>query len=64
MCKQFLITYFFSTDVSEEEQGNYTCYVNNINMMRMKIIVVSKTRLLTQGQLKLHNENSYKIHKI
>ncbi|KYN38400.1 hypothetical protein ALC56_07441 [Trachymyrmex septentrionalis] len=35
-------------DVSQEEQGNYTCYVNNINMMRMKIIVVSKTQLLTQ----------------
>ncbi|KYQ57047.1 hypothetical protein ALC60_04035 [Trachymyrmex zeteki] len=38
----------YLSDVSEEEQGNYTCYVNNINMMRMKIIVVSKTRLLTQ----------------
>ncbi|XP_012055090.1 PREDICTED: uncharacterized protein LOC105618160 [Atta cephalotes] len=39
-------------DVSQQEQGNYTCYVNNINMMRMKIIVVSKTRLLTQGILR------------
>ncbi|XP_025153528.1 uncharacterized protein LOC105183146 [Harpegnathos saltator] len=36
-------------DISKEEQGNYTCYVNNINMMRAKIIVVSKTRLLTQA---------------
>ncbi|XP_071554511.1 uncharacterized protein [Temnothorax nylanderi] len=39
----------YLTDVSKEEQGNYTCYVDNINMMRMKIIVVSKTRLLTQA---------------
>ncbi|XP_072748489.1 uncharacterized protein [Anoplolepis gracilipes] len=36
-------------DVSKEEQGNYTCYVDNINMMRLKIIVISKTRLLTQA---------------
>ncbi|KAL6441498.1 hypothetical protein ACFW04_003582 [Cataglyphis niger] len=36
-------------EVSTEEQGNYTCYVDNINMMRLKIIVVSKTRLLTQA---------------
>ncbi|XP_032673662.1 uncharacterized protein LOC116845267 [Odontomachus brunneus] len=36
-------------DVSKDEQGNYTCYVDNINMMRAKIIVVSKTRLLTQA---------------
>ncbi|XP_071642821.1 uncharacterized protein [Temnothorax longispinosus] len=39
----------YLTDVSKEEQGNYTCYVDNINMMRLKIIVVSKTRLLTQA---------------
>jgi len=49
--------------VSKEEQGNYTCYVDDINMMRLKIIVVSKTRLLTQGQLNLHNENYYRIFK-
>ncbi|XP_018360781.1 PREDICTED: Ig-like V-type domain-containing protein FAM187A [Trachymyrmex cornetzi] len=42
----------YLTDVSQEEQGNYTCYVDNINMMRMKIIVISKTRLLTQGILR------------
>ncbi|XP_024891261.1 uncharacterized protein LOC112467042, partial [Temnothorax curvispinosus] len=42
----------YLTDVSKEEQGNYTCYVDNINMMRLKIIVVSKTRLLTQGILR------------
>ncbi|XP_014474495.1 PREDICTED: uncharacterized protein LOC106744334 [Dinoponera quadriceps] len=36
-------------DVSKEEQGNYTCYVDNIKMMRAKIIVVTKTRLLTRG---------------
>ncbi|XP_039303239.1 Ig-like V-type domain-containing protein FAM187A isoform X2 [Solenopsis invicta] len=39
----------YLTDVSKEEQGNYTCYVDNINMMRLKIIVVSKTRLLTEA---------------
>ncbi|XP_070162896.1 uncharacterized protein [Polyergus mexicanus] len=36
-------------EVSKEEQGNYTCYVDNINMMRLKVIVISKTRLLTQA---------------
>ncbi|KAL0114433.1 hypothetical protein PUN28_011589 [Cardiocondyla obscurior] len=39
----------YLTDVSSDEQGNYTCYVDNVNMMRLKIVVVSKTRLLTQA---------------
>lgn len=43
---------FSPPDISKAEQGNYTCYVDNINMMRVKIIVVSKARLLTQGKLK------------
>ncbi|XP_011872606.1 PREDICTED: uncharacterized protein LOC105564671 [Vollenhovia emeryi] len=42
----------YLTDVSREEQGNYTCFVDNINMMRLKIVIVSKTRLLTQGILR------------
>lgn len=40
------------TDVSTEEEGNYTCYVNNVNMLQVKIIVISKARLLTQGEIK------------
>lgn len=59
-CNAHIIGFFYIVlcndilfiDVSKEEQGNYTCYVDNINMMRAKIIVVSKTRLLTQGKLK------------
>ncbi|XP_020285567.1 uncharacterized protein LOC109855564 isoform X2 [Pseudomyrmex gracilis] len=39
----------YLTDVSKEEQGNYTCYVDDVNMMRLKIVVVSKTRFLTQA---------------
>ncbi|CAL1685542.1 unnamed protein product [Lasius platythorax] len=39
-------------EVSKEEQGNYTCYVDNINMMRLKVIVISKTRFLTQAFLR------------
>lgn len=36
--------------VSKYEEGNYTCYVNDIKMMQLKINVVSKSRLLTQGK--------------
>lgn len=39
-------------DVSTEEEGNYTCYVNNVNMLQVKIIVISKARLLTQEFLR------------
>ncbi|XP_067210347.1 uncharacterized protein [Linepithema humile] len=39
----------YLTDVSKEMQGNYVCYVDNISMMRLKIIIVSKTRFLTQA---------------
>lgn len=54
--KLFVIFYVFHiflfTDVSTEEEGNYTCYVNNVNMLQVKIIVISKARLLTQGEIK------------
>ncbi|XP_017765692.1 PREDICTED: uncharacterized protein LOC108554809 [Eufriesea mexicana] len=39
-------------DVSVHEEGNYTCYVDNVNMMRAKVVVVSKARLLTRGLLR------------
>ncbi|XP_023289486.1 uncharacterized protein LOC111674235 [Orussus abietinus] len=38
--------------VSNAEEGNYTCYVETINMMEVKIIVVSKSLLLTQAFLR------------
>ncbi|XP_024939922.1 uncharacterized protein LOC107266555 isoform X1 [Cephus cinctus] len=38
--------------VSHAEEGNYTCYVDNVNMMQVKVIVVSKSRLLTQAFLR------------
>ncbi|CAK9819269.1 hypothetical protein ANTPLA_LOCUS10162 [Anthophora plagiata] len=36
-------------DVSAHEEGNYTCYIDNIGMMQLKVIVILKARLLTQG---------------
>lgn len=39
-------------DITKDEEGNYTCYVDNENMMQMKIIVVSKTKLLTLALLR------------
>ncbi|KAH0955569.1 hypothetical protein HN011_012101 [Eciton burchellii] len=39
-------------DVSENEEGNYTCYVDDVNMMRMKVIVISKARLLSKAFLR------------
>ncbi|KAK1131364.1 hypothetical protein K0M31_017650 [Melipona bicolor] len=39
-------------DVSTHEEGNYTCYINNVNMMQVKVIVIPKTRLLTQELLR------------
>lgn len=59
-----LTSRFLSTDVSAKEQGNYTCYVDNVNMMRVKIIVVSKPRLLTQGQSKLIIANGMYVRMI
>ncbi|XP_043667124.1 uncharacterized protein LOC122628675 [Vespula pensylvanica] len=34
-------------DITKDEEGNYTCYVDNVNMMQMKIIVVSKSKFFT-----------------
>ncbi|XP_076675934.1 uncharacterized protein LOC143373038 isoform X1 [Andrena cerasifolii] len=39
-------------DVSIDEQGNYTCYIDNASMMQLKVIVIPKTRLLTQEFLR------------
>ncbi|CAK9804412.1 hypothetical protein ANTQUA_LOCUS4078 [Anthophora quadrimaculata] len=39
-------------DVSAHEEGNYTCYIDNIGMMQLKVIVILKARLLTQGLLR------------
>ncbi|XP_033210885.1 uncharacterized protein LOC117168978 [Belonocnema kinseyi] len=39
-------------DVSEYEQGNYTCYVNNVRMMQVKIVVYPKLRFFTQAFLR------------
>ncbi|XP_076176848.1 uncharacterized protein LOC143151520 [Ptiloglossa arizonensis] len=38
----------YLTDVSVNEEGNYSCTVDNVNAMQLKIIVVPKARLLTQ----------------
>lgn len=40
-----------SADVSVNEEGNYSCTVDNVNAMQLKIIVVPKARLLTQGRI-------------
>lgn len=48
----YIFHIFLFTDVSTEEEGNYTCYVNNVNMLQVKVIVISKARLLTQGEIK------------
>ncbi|XP_053972635.1 uncharacterized protein LOC128873245 [Hylaeus volcanicus] len=39
-------------DVSPYEAGNYTCSVDNVKVMQLKVIVVSKARLLTQEFLR------------
>lgn len=36
-------------DVTSEEDGNYTCQVDNVNMQQIDIFVVSKSRILTQA---------------
>ncbi|KAI4494406.1 hypothetical protein M0802_008898 [Mischocyttarus mexicanus] len=39
-------------DITKEEEGNYTCYVDNVNMMQIKIIVVSKSKFWTLALLR------------
>ncbi|XP_026675099.1 uncharacterized protein LOC108631333 isoform X2 [Ceratina calcarata] len=39
-------------EVSTHEEGNYTCYIDNVNMMQLKVIVVAKGKLLTQEFLR------------
>lgn len=43
---------YIQSDVSTHEEGNYTCYIDNVNMMQVKVIVISKARLVTQGKIK------------
>lgn len=43
--------------MSTHEEGNYTCKVENVNMMQLKINVIPKARLLTQGEISL-NDNA------
>ncbi|XP_020710929.3 uncharacterized protein LOC105690755 [Athalia rosae] len=38
--------------VTEAEAGNYTCYVDKVNMLKVKVIVVSRSRLLTRAFLR------------
>ncbi|XP_034946748.1 uncharacterized protein rtv [Chelonus insularis] len=42
----------YLNEVTIEEEGNYTCYVNDIKMMQVKIRVVSKSRLFNAGVLR------------
>lgn len=38
-------------EVTATEEGNYTCTVDKIKMQQVRIFVVSKSRLLTQGRI-------------
>lgn len=40
----------YLTAVKESEEGNYTCEVDDIRMQQVRVFVVSKSRLLTQGE--------------
>lgn len=37
--------------VTSESAGNYTCQVNKVRMQQIRIFIVSKSRLLTQGKI-------------
>lgn len=41
----------YLTEVKSSEEGNYTCEVDKIRMQQVRVYVVSKSRLLTQGRL-------------
>lgn len=38
-------------DVSSDDEGNYTCQVDDTRMQQVRVFVVSKTRLLTKGAI-------------
>lgn len=40
----------YLTEVEESEEGNYTCLVDDVRMQQVRVFVVSKSRLLTQGE--------------
>ena len=41
-------------DVAKEQEGNYTCFVDDVRMQQVVIFVVSKSKLLTEGEVILH----------
>lgn len=40
----------YLTAVMRSEEGNYTCEVDGIRMQQVRVFVVSKSKLLTQGK--------------
>lgn len=44
------VFFFLYLGVSQAEAGNYTCYVDKVNMLKVKVIVVSRSLLLSQGK--------------
>lgn len=45
----------YLTDVTISEEGNYTCQVDDIKMQQVRIVIVSKTNIISRGtQNKLH----------
>lgn len=45
----------YLTDVRSTEEGNYTCEVDKTRMQQVRVYIVSKSRLLTQGELLMHD---------
>lgn len=40
-------------DVTAEDEGNYTCQVDDVRMQQIRLFVVSKTEILTKGNKSL-----------
>lgn len=40
----------YLTEVEESEEGNYTCEVDSVRIQLVRVFVVSKSKLLTQGE--------------
>lgn len=43
-------------DVTSADEGNYTCDVDSVRMQVIRIFVVSKSKLLTQGKSSISNK--------
>lgn len=41
----------YLTEVMDSEEGNYTCEVDGVRMQQVRVFVVSKSKLLTQGSV-------------